>query len=136
MAANSNFLKGHPDWSSGLVPVVSVDDLARVWQIQEDKQKLTPGRDFVIGLDEYQRACSKDADIIAVCTRSDMLRTLLKLREAGTLDIPHVHHGVPNDAVFGAMATLPMCAAERGVRHDGFPFQMEELLRLIKEYGY
>jgi hypothetical protein len=46
---------------------------------------------------------------------------------------PWIHDGGPGDAVFKALAVVPMTGRRPGVMYDRPPFDVEELIRLIKK---
>jgi hypothetical protein len=55
------------------------------------------------------------------------------MTEAGQLNFPWVHDGEPEDAVFKALAIVPMTGTAPGVMYERPPFDVEELIRLIKK---
>jgi hypothetical protein len=62
-----------------------------------------------------------------------MLRMLQMLSGSGGLISPWLHDSKPDDAVFNVVATIPMARMQIGKPFQGFPFDAEELIRLIKE---
>ena len=46
--------------------------------------------------------------------------------------MPWLHDGKPDDAVFKALAVVPMTKMPPGGR-EGLPFDVEELIRLIRK---
>jgi hypothetical protein len=44
-----------------------------------------------------------------------------------------MHNGEPEDAVFKALATVPMTGRQPGVMYEKPPFDLEELIKLIKK---
>jgi hypothetical protein len=54
------------------------------------------------------------------------------LSEAGHLNFPWIH-GEPEDAVFTALAIVSMTGRRPGVTYDRPPFDVEELIKLIKK---
>ena len=65
--------------------------------------------------------------------RLSWLRHLQILSEAGHLNFPGIHDGETEDAVFKALAIVPMTGRRPGVTYEGPPFDVEELIRLIKK---
>jgi hypothetical protein len=55
------------------------------------------------------------------------------LSEAGHLNFPWIHDGEPEDTVFKALAVVPMTRRRPGVIYEKPPFDVEELIRLIKK---
>jgi hypothetical protein len=116
----------------GLVPTVAVDDLKRVFALQQEVQSRHPGQ-CVIGASLYERECTSGSDAHTVWYRISWLHLLRHLNEAGRIDFPWMRDGKPEEAVFKALATIPMTGVISKVMRDGFPFDVEELRRLIQE---
>jgi hypothetical protein len=114
------------------IAVVSSADLRSVWAMQDDVQARSPGQQVAISVDLWKSACSLGADIGAVFFRVSMLRMLQKLSGSGGLISNWLHDGKPDDAVFQVVATLPMVGLQVGTPRRGFPFDAEELIKLIK----
>jgi hypothetical protein len=87
----------------------------------------------MIGVEQWKSACSPGADVRAVFFRVSMLRILQMFSGSGALISPWLHDGKPDDAVFKVVATLPMTGLQPGTPRQGFPFDAEELIKLIKE---
>ena len=85
-----------------------------------------------IGLDR-QDVLSPGANVGNASYRLSWLRHLQILSEAGHLTFPWIHDGEPEDAVFKALAIVPMTGRLPGVTYDRPPFDVEELIRLIKK---
>jgi hypothetical protein len=128
-----DILGGSPGSENDPVPAVAPADLKGVWAMQNDVQARFPGQQGVISIDLYKRACSHGADVRAVFLRVSMLRVLQMLSESGGLISPWLHDGKPDDAVFKVVATVPMIGLQLGTPREGFPFDAEELVRLIKK---
>ena len=84
-----------------------------------------------IGLDQ-QGVLSPGANFGDVFYRLSWLPHLQILSEAGQLTFPWIHAGEPEDAVFKALGIVPMTGRRPGVTYDRPPFDVEELIRLIK----
>jgi hypothetical protein len=84
-----------------------------------------------IGFDQ-QGVLSPGASFGDVFYRLSWLRHLQILSEADHLTFHWIHDGEPEDAVFKALAIVPMTGRRPGVMYDGPPFDVEELIRLIK----
>jgi hypothetical protein len=115
------------------VAAVAPADLKSVWAMQDDVQARYPGQQVSISADLWKSACSPGADVRAVFLRVSMLRMLQMLSGSGTLISPWLHDGKPDDAVFKAFATVPMLGLQVGTPRQGFPFDVEELIKLIKK---
>ena len=49
------------------------------------------------------------------------------------LNFPWIHDGEPEDAVFKALAIVRMTRRRPGVTYEGPPFDVKELISLIKK---
>jgi hypothetical protein len=58
---------------------------------------------------------------------------LQMLSGSGGLISPWLHEGEPDDAVFKVVATVPMIGLQVGTPRQGFPFDAEELIKLIEK---
>ena len=115
-----------------LVPSVAPADLKSVWAMKNEFQSRHPGQQVSIGVDFYKRACSPQADVDAVFSRVSMLGSVQHEAEAGHFRFPWVHDGEPEEVVFKIVATIPMVELQPGVVHEGFPIDVEELIKQIK----
>jgi hypothetical protein len=131
MATNFNPFDDSSWPKDGLVPAVDPADLKSVWAIQNDFQARNPGQQGAISIDLFKRACKPGADVIAVLSRASMLGMLQYVSEGRHLKFPWIHDGKPEEIVFKLVATIPMVRLQPGVKHSGFPFDVEELIRLI-----
>jgi hypothetical protein len=85
-----------------------------------------------IGLHQ-QRVLSPGANFGDVFCRLSWLRHLQILSEAGHLNFPWIYDGEPEDAVFKGLAIVPMTGRLPGLMHERPPFDVEELIGLIKK---
>ena len=118
---------------NNMVAAVAPSDLKSVWAMQDEMQARSPGQQVAISIDSWKNACSSEADVETVFLRVSMLRMLEMLSGSGGLISPWLHGGKPDDAVFNVVATIPMAGMQIGKPFQGFPFDAEELIRLIKE---
>ncbi len=88
-----------------------------------------------IGLDQQGVLSSGDKlrRRVLLFYRLSWLRHLHILSEAGHLNFPWIHDGEPEDAVFKALAIVPMTGRRPAVTYEGPPFDVEELISLIKK---
>ncbi len=115
-----------------LVPAVSPADLQSVWSMKNEFQIRHPGQKVSISVDSYKGVCSPHADVGAVFTRVSMLEKVEYAAEAGHFKFPWIHDGQPEEIVFKIVATIPMVAPEPGVVHEGFPIDVDDLIRQIE----
>ena len=108
-----------------------MDDLKRVYAMQREVQSRNPGKSVGISGSVYQQACNSGSDGQIVWYRLAWLPVLIDLVKAGELNLPWIHEGEPDEAVFKALATIPM-AGMKETQMD-FPFDIEELNRLVQE---
>jgi hypothetical protein len=116
----------------GLLPTVAVDDLKRVFALQQEVQSRHPGQPGSISIEVYQQACTSGSDGQAVWFRLSFLFVLQHLNDAGIIKFPWIHDGKPEEAVFKALATIPMTGINPKVMREGLPFDVEELRRLVQ----
>jgi hypothetical protein len=105
------------------VPTVDPADLRRVWELQEKFQASHPGLQCVV---DGRGACDPGVDFQAIGFRLGMLGLMRK-----------IHAWPPNtrlpDALFKALAIIPMTGMAPGVPQQKLPFDLDELLRLVQE---
>jgi hypothetical protein len=105
------------------VPAVDPADLRRVWELQEGFQVSHPGQQSVV---DIHGAYDPGTDLQAVGFRLAMLGLMRKM-----------HAWPPNtrlpDALFKALAVIPMTGMAVGVPQQQLPFDLDELLRLVQE---
>ncbi len=132
MAANVNPFDESSLSKDVLVPCVAPADLKSVWTMKNEFQVRHPGQQVSIGVDFYKRACSPQADVGAVYSRVLMLGRVQHEAEAGHFRFPWIHDGEPEEVVFKIVATIPMVEPQPGAVQEGFPIDVEELIRQIK----
>jgi hypothetical protein len=115
-----------------LVPAVDPADLKNAWKMQNEFQARHPGQQVSTGVEFYKRACSPQADVGAVVSRVSVLGRVQHEAEAGHFRFPWIHDGVPEEVVFKIIATIPMAELQPGMVHEGFPVDVEELIRQIE----
>jgi hypothetical protein len=100
-----------------------------------DKRKpgQAPNETFCISINYYKRLCSPGANVGAVWYRLSILEMLRHISEITGTSLPWPREGKPGDAVFKALATVPMTGLPPGVVRKVAPFDPDELIRLIKE---
>ena len=120
---------GSANQDSGSVPPVDPADIRSVWTMQSQIQAVRPGEQIGISADAYHRACGPGADVRAVFERVSHLGLL---QIAGVLT-PWLHDGVPDDALFDVVATIPMIRMQRGVVNNKPPFDVEEFIKQVEK---
>jgi hypothetical protein len=113
------------------IPTVDPADLKGVWQMQ-DELLARHGSGFAVALDLYKRACRPGAHVWSVWYRCSQFETLRNFYELTGTNLPWLHDGKPDEAVFKALAVVPMTKMPPGGR-EGLPFDVEELIRLIQK---
>ena len=141
----------------GPVPVVDPADLRRMWELkQKMKARLPktelpessaqPGRATSydlrsLGLSDANGGCSPGANVGAIWYRIMMFNILEHISTVEPflsklipdLTIPAIDYGKPSDAVFKALAMVPMMGIQCGDPPiEGLPMDVEELGRLIR----
>jgi hypothetical protein len=84
----------------------------------------------VFPFDTFGQVFKPGADIESVYFRKAQLFFAIKFVEFGKIDFPYIHNGKSDDVVFKAFATVPMKGFHKGMGQ--FPFEMEELIRIIQ----
>ena len=112
------------------VAEVDPDDLKAFWQETRTLQATGPGHSVGIGLDMIEAICKPGANAAAVWYRSSMIRVLNQFAQKQLA--PWVKDEEVSDAVFRAMATIPMEWVGHTGR-EGSPFDVEKFFRRLKE---
>ena len=124
-----------PWLTNNSIPPANPADLKTLWKLQKDLEARYGWRGVImgpVGLD-LQGVLSPGANFGDVFYRLSWLRHLQILSEAGHLTFPWIHNGEPEDAVFKALAIVPMTGRRPGVMYEKPPFDLEELIKLIKK---
>jgi hypothetical protein len=98
------------------IPAANPNDLRILWKLQKDLEARY-GRQGVIMLDWTGPAgCFEFGGKLRRCVLPIIVATTLTriLSEAGHLNFPWIHDGEPEDAVFKALATVPMAGSDPG----------------------
>ena len=120
--------------SDNSIPAANPADLRTLWKLQNELEAQYGWQGVIMGLGlNPQRVLSPGANFGDVFYRLSWLRHLQILSEAGHLSFPWIHDGEPRDAIFEALAIVPMTGRRPGVMYERPPFDVEELIRLIKK---
>jgi hypothetical protein len=114
------------------VPEVDPDDLKTTWQITRDLEARHPGQQVLVAGGVLEQSLKPGADIHAIGYRSAMLSLLTKIAQEQLS--PWMKEGQLEDSVFRAAANVRMEWLGKDER-EGFPFDMDEFLRLCGERG-
>ena len=133
----NDWIKEQVPWlknPENLIPTVNPDDLKSLWKLQNDliTEHGQPGKTVVVSGEVAKRALSRGANFGDVYYRLSWLFWLQKFSEAGHLEFPWIHEGNIDDAVYKALASIQMTGM-RPREDKVFPFDVDELIRLIKE---
>jgi hypothetical protein len=116
-------------------PVAQVDpeDVRAVWKLGLGRSMESghSGGQRAIGVEVCRAACKPGADISAVCYRGMMLG--LVTRHAQEQLAPWVSQGEMDDAIFRAIAEVPMEWMGVGITRHGPPFDFEDFMRRVRE---
>jgi hypothetical protein len=120
------------------VPTVDAADLKALHKIQTDlaasHNSLPPGQTRIVGYGAVQKFLTPGADIGLVIYRLGWLGQLQAWSEARPEEFPWIKGDKIDDAVFKALAVLPMTGIpNEGI--TGLPFDTNELVRLIESAG-
>jgi hypothetical protein len=103
------------------------------WDLQNDLQARHPGQSISISASSYQRVLRPGADAGAAWYRLSVFSVLQQMSKAGALPLPWLSDGKPSEAVFRALAVVPMRGIAVGKPTNSLPFDIEEFSRLIVE---
>jgi hypothetical protein len=109
------------------VPPVDAADIRSTWMMQNKYQAFFP-EGIMIPAETFKQACQAGADVRAVFERVSQIGYL---QMAEVLE-PWLQDGVPKDAVFEALATVPMSRMQVGVVYDKPPFDVDEFVKLVQ----
>jgi hypothetical protein len=110
------------------VAEVDADDLKTYWHRTRDLQARFPGQRVSIGFEEE----ASGANAWAVWYRSSMIWVLNRFAQEQLAF--WIKDDEVSDAVFRAMATIPM-EWVGSTEREGFPFDAEEFFRRLREGG-
>jgi hypothetical protein len=111
------------------VPQVDARDLRTAFEIFRAAANDHPGQHVGVSVEVLQRDCKPGADIRAVSSRFMMLSGFLSIAPEHLA--PWMKDGQLDDIVFREAAQIPMEFTGAGVQRQGWPFDVDELLRRI-----
>ena len=129
MATSLDHFWGSATPRGGSVPPVERADLRSVWTMQSRFQALNRGERIMLSAESYKQACKPGADVRAVFERVSHLNIL---QDLGVL-ASWLNDGVPDDAVFHVLATIPMSRRQRGVVYNKLPFDVDEFIKQVEK---
>ena len=118
------------------VPEVDPADVKAVWELGRDIEKRHPVKTgelhaYAVGIEMFKAACKPGANIPAIFYRGMMLWMLV--RHVQDQIAPWLKEGNPDDAIFRAIAQVPMEWMGVGVVRNGLPFDAEDFMRRVKK---
>lgn len=114
------------------VPEVNPDDLKALWRLHREVEAQHPGQQVAIGDELAKHYCKPGTDIQVIGYRLGLL-SLLKLIAPDKI-APWLRDSQPDDALFRAAAVMPLQWPEVGVVRDGFPFDIDDFFRTVREW--
>jgi hypothetical protein len=117
----------------GPVPAVEAADLEAIWNLQNDMQAGHPGASISFDIRTHLRASRPDADAVSAWYRLSILAILQYLKRTGGLELRWLSDGKPSQAVFKALAIVPMTSIPVGKPTSQLPVDLDELARLIQK---
>jgi hypothetical protein len=117
------------------IPCVDPGDIKSAWNLETELEEITApykveGQCLLFSQDMFGPVFKPGADLESIGFRKAQLFFAIKFAEHGKIDFPYIRNGKPDDAVFKAFATVPMTGFHKGMGE--FPFEMEELIRIIQ----
>ena len=113
------------------VPTVNPEDVKAVWERSSEFERENPGRQGAVGIEIFKRACSPGANIQATIYRTQMMWVVQHASPA--VLAPWTKDDRLDDAVFRAIATVPMEWMGMGVPRQGLPFDVDDFWRRVHE---
>ena len=126
-------------------PVAQVDpeDVRAVWKLGLGRSMESghSGGQRAIGVEVCRAACKPGADISAVCYRGMMLGLVTRHAQEqlapwvnqAEVNQAEVNQGEMDDAIFRAIAEVPMEWMGVGIVRHGPPFDFEDFIRRVRE---
>jgi hypothetical protein len=114
------------------VPQVDPEDVRALWKLGLGRSMESghPGGQRAIGVEVCKSVCKPGADISAVCYRGMMLGLIT--RHAQEQLAPWINQGEMDDAIFRAIAEVPMEWMGVGIVRHGPPFDFEDFIRRVR----
>jgi hypothetical protein len=113
------------------VSTVDPKDVKAVWELSSDFEREHPGRPGAVGIELFKGVCSPGADIPAITYRTQMMWVVQHASPEALA--PWTKDNQLTDAVFRAIATVPMEWMGVGIPRRGLPFDAEDFLRRVRE---
>ena len=115
------------------VPQVDPEDVRAVWKLGLGRgmESGHAGGQRAIGVEVCKAVCKPGADISAVCYRGMMLGLIT--RHAQEQLAPWVNEGEMDNAIFRAIAEIPMEWMGVGIVRHSPPFDFEDFVRRVRE---
>jgi hypothetical protein len=117
----------------GPVPAVEAADLEAIWNLQNDMQAGHPGQSVSFDIRTHLRALRPDADAYSAWYRLSILALLLYMKKMGGLEFSWLPEGKPSNAVFKALAIVPVIGVPVGKPTNRLPFDLDEFSRLVQK---
>ena len=117
------------------IPTVDPADLKSLHKLQTDlNADCQPGTWVTVGLRAVQKVLTPGADVMTLTYRLGWLQILQAWSEAQPEEFPWIKGDKIDDAVFNALAVLPLTGIPEGGTSTP-PFDPDELVRLIQSGG-
>ena len=113
------------------IPEVDPDDLKAIWRLQREVEAQHPGQRVAIDAELAKHYCKPEANIQAIGYRTGLL-SLLKFVAPDKI-APWLRDSHPDDALFRVAAVMPLRWPEVGFVRDGFPFDIDDFFRTVRE---
>lgn len=113
------------------VPEADPDDVKTMWEMGRDVQAAHPGEHVAIGSEVFRAVCKPGANIVATGYRASFISLMDHFPPPQWAEL--TKEGRPSEAVFRAIATVPMEWVGVGIVREGPPFDFEKFLRLCNE---
>jgi hypothetical protein len=114
-------------------PVSTVDpkDVKAIWILSSDYEKEHPGKSGAVGVEILKSVCSPGANIAAITYRAQMMWVVEHASPEALA--PWTKDERLDDAVFRAIAEVPMEWMGVGAPRHGLPFDVDDFLHRVRE---
>jgi hypothetical protein len=113
------------------VPTVDPRDVQAIWKLSSDYEKEHPGTSGAIGIEILKNLCSPGANIAAISYRTQMMWVAEHASPEALA--PWTKDEQLDDAVFHAIAEVPMEWISVGAPRRGLPFDVDDFLHRVRE---
>jgi hypothetical protein len=113
------------------VPTVDSKDVKAIWILSSDYEKEHPSKSGAVGIEILKSVCSPGANIAAITYRTQMMWVVEHASPEALA--PWTKDERLDDAVFRAIAEVPMEWMGVGAPRHDLPFDVDDFLHRVRE---